>query len=368
MRDSRGAKAAGSPAGGLRASIIGPAVDFLSVGGLSLLLFVPFLLAGRTEVVWLGAGAQAYVAAAINMPHFLASYRLVYRDGATMRRHPWAAFGIPALLLVACLGALREPQLVGYALVTIASVYLAWHYTGQVWGMMAVHAQLQGVRFDTGERRLVKGSLHILLAWHVAWFLVTQLRNPAPVRPLYLAVSAATVVAVGCGVAAFALMRRRTGRMVPLLVVTPWLALLVWYAAMARDPRALFWVQIAHALQYLAFPLRMEANAHLEAQARGDVRTRLPLAAHLVAYAVLLLAASWGMAQLVPVALMGAVGRAFGEEPGQAAPILLLACINIHHYFTDGVLWKLRNPEVQRQLFAHVARGSSPPRVPLGIP
>jgi hypothetical protein len=346
-------KAAGTPAGGLRASVISPVVDFLSVGGLSLLVLVPLLLTGRTELVWLGAGAQAYVATAINMPHFLASYRLVYRDGATMRRHPWAAFGIPALLLVACLGALREPQLVGYALVTIASVYLAWHYTGQVWGMMAVHAQLRGVRFDPGERRLVKGSLHILLVWHVAWFLVTQLRNPEPVRPLYLAVSAATVVAVACGALAFWRMRRRTGRMVPLLVVTPWLALLVWYAAMARDPRALFWVQIAHALQYLAFPLRVEANAHAEAQGTG--RARLPVAVHLAAYAVLLLAASWVVAQLVPVALMGAVGQAFGEEPGKAAPILLLSFINIHHYFTDGVLWKLRNPEVQRQLFAHVA-------------
>jgi hypothetical protein len=141
---------------------------------------------------------------------------------------------------------------------------------------------------------------------------------------------------------------------VPVLVVTPWLALLVWYAAMARDPRALFWVQIAHALQYLAFPLRVEANAHAEAQHRREGRPRLPMAAHLAVYAVLLLAASWGVAQLVPVALMGAVGRAFGEEPGKAAPILLLSFINIHHYFTDGVLWKLRNPEVQRQLFAHV--------------
>jgi hypothetical protein len=27
--------------------------------------------------------------------------------------------------------------------------------------------------------------------------------------------------------------------------------------------------------------------------------------------------------------------------------------INIHHYFTDGVLWKISNPEVRAQLFAH---------------
>jgi hypothetical protein len=354
-RSVRGATAAGSPAGGRRASVISPVVDFLSVGGLSVLVLVPLLLSGRTELVWLGAGAQAYVATAVNMPHFLASYRLVYRDAATMRRHPWAAFVIPALLLAACVAALWEPVLMGTLLVTLSSVYLAWHYTGQVWGMMAVHAQLAGVRWDAGERRLVKWSLHILLAWHLAWFLVTQLRDPSRVRPLYVAVSAATLVAVALGAMAFWRMARRTGHAVPLLVVTPWLALLVWYAAMARDPRALFWVQIAHALQYLAFPLRVELNDAAARQQRHPARAALPVAVHAAAYGALLLAASWVVAQLVPVALMGAVGRAFGEAPGNAAPILLLAFINIHHYFTDGVLWKLRNPEVQQQLFAHVA-------------
>jgi hypothetical protein len=29
--------------------------------------------------------------------------------------------------------------------------------------------------------------------------------------------------------------------------------------------------------------------------------------------------------------------------------------INIHHYFTDGVIWKISDPDVRRDLFAHVA-------------
>jgi hypothetical protein len=27
---------------------------------------------------------------------------------------------------------------------------------------------------------------------------------------------------------------------------------------------------------------------------------------------------------------------------------------NIHHYFTDGVVWKLRNPAVREDLFGHL--------------
>ncbi|HLG05036.1 MAG TPA: hypothetical protein VI383_02720, partial [Gemmatimonadales bacterium] len=35
------------------------------------------------------------------------------------------------------------------------------------------------------------------------------------------------------------------------------------------------------------------------------------------------------------------------------APILVSYFIAIHHFFTDGVIWKLRMPEVQKELFAH---------------
>jgi hypothetical protein len=60
---------------------------------------------------------------------------------------------------------------------------------------------------------------------------------------------------------------------------------------------------------------------------------------------------------------MGAVGKIFGEEPGKSAPILILMFINIHHYFTDGVIWKISNPEVRKELFAHVPRPQAAPAV-----
>jgi len=59
-----------------RPSIIHPVVDFLCVGGLSLLVFVPMLLSGRTDLVFIGAGAQAFLATAINMPRFMIVSRL----------------------------------------------------------------------------------------------------------------------------------------------------------------------------------------------------------------------------------------------------------------------------------------------------
>lgn len=333
--------------------MLSPIVDILCVGGLSLIVFVPLLLSGRSDLVLIGAGAQAWVATLINMPHFMASYRMVYRSREMILRHKWASIYVPAILLaftvVALWEAQRSPVLV-IVLISVGSAYLAWHYTGQVWGMMASYAYLGGARFDNTERFLIRTSLRILLVWHVTWFLYTQLKDPSAVRPLYVLISAGTLVALALGAVGLAKMYRRTGKVPPAPALVAWAAIFVWYAVMARDPKALFWIQIFHALQYLAFPIRVEINRTAAAPARSSGR----VAAHMALYGVGLLVVSYVVTQIVPGPAMSVVGDIFGEEPSRVAPVLLLTFINIHHYFTDGVIWHISNPEVRKELFAHV--------------
>jgi hypothetical protein len=344
---SRPADSRGAP------SILNPIIDFLCVGGLSLIVFVPLLLSGRSDLVLVGAGAQAWLAATINMPHFMASYRLIYRSREMILRHKWASIYVPAILIAYSAGALWEAQsspVLVIILVSVSSAYLAWHYTGQVWGMMASYAYLGGARFETSERLLIRTGLRILLAWQVTWFFYTQLRDPTTVRPLYLLISAGTIVAFVLGAIGIFKMRIRTGRFPPARALVAWLALFSWYAVLARDPKALFWIQIAHALQYLAFPIRVEMNR----TAAQPAVSRRRSAGHMALYGIGLLTVSIIVARVVPASAMSVVGNVFGEEPGRAAPILILMIINIHHYFTDGVIWKISDPEVRRELFAHV--------------
>ena len=341
-----------------RSSILTPTLDFLLVGGLSLIVLVPLLLSGRTDLAVIGVGAQAWLAATINMPHFMASYRLIYRSRTMIMRHKWASIYLPLILLaytgVALWEAQRSPMLV-IVLITVSSVYLAWHYTGQTWGMMASFAYLSGAGFDKTEKRLIRNSLRVLLAWHVTWFLYTQLRDPSRVTLLYQVVSVGTLVAFGLGALGMFRMYRRTGQAPPLLAIVAWLAIFVWYAVMARDPKAFFWIQAAHALQYLAFPVRLEINRHVSASAKAEP-TGSRLVLHMLFYGVILLAVSVIVANILPLSAMSVVGNMFGEGPAQAAPILILQLINIHHYFTDGVMWKISNAEVRQELFAHVPR------------
>src|SRR5262245_11350714 len=124
-----------------RASILSPVVDFLCAGGLSLLVFVLLLASGRSDLVLIGAGAQAWIATLVNMPHFMASYRLVYRSREMILRHKWASIYVPAILLAYIALALwraKDAPEVGIVFVSVGSAYLRWDYTGQGWGVVAV--------------------------------------------------------------------------------------------------------------------------------------------------------------------------------------------------------------------------------------
>ena len=81
------------------ASILHPVVDFLCAGGLSILVIVPLLLSGREDLGFLAIGGLVWAQYLLNYSHFMASYRLIYRDRETMLAHRWAAFGIPLLLI-----------------------------------------------------------------------------------------------------------------------------------------------------------------------------------------------------------------------------------------------------------------------------
>ena len=347
--------AATAPAPRLRKSIVSPGVDALCAGGLSLLVLVPLLVTGRVDLLLFSAGVQAWVGALVNMPHFLASYRMVYRTRESIRAHPWAAIYVPALLLTYCVVAIVMSQWTPVpvsALLTVSSSYLAWHYTGQAWGMIATFTHLGGSAFVPRERRLIRSSLVIMMAWHVVWFLHLGYHDFIDLTPVYYGISILAAVALTLGLTGFTLHRRRTGQWAPLRAWIPWVSIFVWYGFMAKvGLPALFIVQIAHAVQYLMFPFRVEVNRTRRKVPQGATQL---VALHFGIYLVAILVGSLIAAIALPLGAMAVVTDWIGSRSGVYAGFVISSFFNIHHYFTDGVVWKLRNPEVREDLFGHL--------------
>jgi hypothetical protein len=347
-------------------AIIHPFVDAFCIGGGPALLFLFVIVTGRRFDDWMTPNIL-WPIVLFTLPHFMASYRIVYSSRERILRYPWASMIVPAALLAYCVfGVVVSHRSMAFidSLTIVAGGYLAWHYTGQTWGMMAAFSQLDGRPFSAREHRLVQASLRILLAWHVSWISQASFGLPellqAPLEMAYQWMSWVTLVAAGLSGVALVSFVRRTGSLPELRVLIAWGTIFFWYGAMARSPRAIYWVQAAHALQYLIFPIRVELNQRL-ADLQG-VTGPVPLidraGFQLIVYAAALVFAGILYQFWLPGAIEWGFGSALGPQAMLALPFALNGFLNIHHFFTDGCIWKLSDPSVRRMLFAHVPASS----------
>jgi len=296
----------------------------------------------------------------VNGAHFMGSYRVLYSSKEHILSHRWSTIGIPALLapLVVASVVVEDPTSIGIPLFWISTVYLAWHYSGQTWGMIATHARVAGVSFTDRERQLLRSGPRILLAIHVLcvipnytppaeWIAPETWQELFDVTLAILCMIAAVTVGAGLWV-----MRQvgRRGRALPRRAILTWAGYYVWYPFWILVPGGIFWVQNAHALQYLSFPLRVDVNRFDAAHRRSSL-SRLRRVLSTYSYLVV-----WGaILMFAPMLLVTTVGEGWYTTPRvlQVSGILSSA-IAIHHYFVDGAIWHLRDAAVRRSLFAHL--------------
>jgi len=336
-------------------AIIHPTVDPWLVGGLSILVLLSFIILSSRIPQEMILGNFLVLTVLVNGTHFMASYFLLYSSREYIARYRTASIIMPLGLL--SVGALslwmaapphNNPELIKGILV-ITALYLALHYTGQTWGMMASYAHLNGIRFSQGERATLRSCLRVMAGWQMIWALTTSPSYiPTPLLPwagICMSVfTAAGVISLIVGASTLLSLRRRLHAPLPLSLILPFLSLYVWYTFLYVYPQSIFWVQIFHATQYLSFPFRVESN-RISRRYRAEISpTHIR---HLLTYSLSLCAAS--------LFVFVGVDQALNYPNGgfEAYTIVFISLINIHHYFIDGCIWHIRSPEVRADLFAH---------------
>jgi hypothetical protein len=351
------------------AAIISPIVDITCGGALSLIAIGGFLIyALQMPAEWgrqIDVGEIMLTNILINWPHFLASYRILYRTRANVRKHPWVAIALPAVLSGFVIYGLltagqNPPELPGLAnqgmidvLFPFAVIMLAWHYTGQSWGMTCSFAFLGGVRLDLTTRRLIRCGYRAMLVFHILWVLQTPDLLPlldfiypglaGAMETIYTQWLWVFVATFCAGAIGFLRVTRKGSAKTAFKASVPWLATYAWYVLIYVYPGMFFVLQIAHALQYLIFPLRVEMNQYNQQVGREHVGT----VRHTVYYYVVLVV-------IGALAFDGVLAATETADPHHQLSLLLSFTINIHHYFIDGIIWKIRDPQVRRNLFGHL--------------
>jgi len=339
-------------------------------GGLSLLIAVAVIIYGSISTssmdkalgfVSLYLGTELL----INSPHFMASYRILYSKRKNFRKHPFVTIILPALavMLLAYLcylgpantnpetSGVNVPQVM-IVLSWLAPVFLGWHYMGQSWGTTACFAYLSGFRMTPVQRKLIRFGFLSLFAYHLTWACATmellEMWLPQQDAGAYLIKALMSFCRVLVLFSFFAglwglwLLSQEQKRSIPAVVWLPWVATYSWYVMVDIYPQSFFLLQIFHALQYLMFPARVEINEHRSSRLRVHM---------LVYYAALII--------LGYVAFEWTQVLEWTHLVTPSSTLLLLGTatmmiINIHHYFIDAVIWKIRDPEVRESLFGHM--------------
>ena len=371
-------------------------VDAVLGGGLSLAIAIAVIIGGalsESKMDWALGFIVAYLFTdlLINSPHFIASYRILYSKRQNIRKHPFVTLALPALaislLIYVCYwGPVNTPQeytqtqatqtqatqtqatqaektltdanpglpqpYVMVALTVLAPIFLGWHYMGQSWGTTACFAYLAGFRLNPSQRKLLRFGFLSLFAYHLTWACASmeileqlfpqQRAGEFMIKALMSACRVLVLASFLAGLWGFFQIAQEHKRRIPAAVWLPWVATYSWYVMVDVYPQAFFLLQIFHALQYLMFPARVEMNQHHTNHVGKHM---------LIYYGALVLVGyiAFEWTSLVE----------WTDLANQSGTMILLGtatmmCINIHHYFIDAVIWKIREPEVRDSLFGHL--------------
>jgi hypothetical protein len=330
-----------------------PIADYGLIGGISILFlsvlwFFPHSVRPTAwSIAW--ANAAAFV---INYPHFSATAFRLYHSRRNIAQYPVTAVGIPLFLVAACAMGLAEPQSFGPYLVKVMLIWSPYHFCGQALGISMLYARRAGLYVERWERLALSATLFTL-------YFTLQVRGelddsayfgvivPYTGLPSWLGNVGLVLCVISTLTLLVAIVRwiRRTGRMVPPIILLPTVSLFVWFVLGYYNGSFRMFVPAFHALQYLFIAGAMQLREKwLE---RGAAPTARFVTVEMLRWAAVNVAIGVGLF----VGLPWALGRAVSLDP-QYTKGVLLAAIQLHHFFVDGVIWKLKSRTVSAPLSA----------------
>jgi hypothetical protein len=332
--------------------------DFLAIGGASLVVYALFLfdrnVASSPHVVALAA----FLVWVCNWPHFAStSYRL-YRTKSNVRQYPLTATVVPLLMLAAVVASYSSPHAVAPLLVKLYLLWSPYHFSAQTIGITLLYARRCGFSVNEFERKALAGFVFLT-------FIVANARAEVgsghgsfygvsfPTLGLHPWVPNLLEMAMWvCGGAFVALMAWRVVRgrgFIPPIVLLPAVAQAAWFVQLVPGAHPLNYVALVpffHSLQYLLIAWGVQMKETLdEKRAKPSVGFVLSETAR---WAIVCFAGGATLFWVLPH-----VGAHFGQSYAFSSAVILTV-VQLHHFFVDGVIWKLRTTSVLSPLLVNI--------------
>jgi hypothetical protein len=330
-------------------------VDALLIGGVSLLVYLALRLWGgtaRTEAAWTLAGYLVWV---INWPHFSATNYRLYGSRAYIKQYPVTATVTPFLVLAAVVGSFASPLVIAPYFIKVFLLWSPYHFSGQTIGISLLYARrggyavgkVQRLAFTTfvyGTFLLGSARAEVGLA-NGEYFGVPY---PSFGLPPSVPVAIEAMVWVAAIVLALSVIGRafKEKRLPPVLFLLPCITQYMWFVGGTGIPNYTEFVPAFHSLQYLLIAWSMQLKEKAD---RSDV---VPGRSYVTKES-----ARWFLLNVVGGAILFSFLPYFATLLGVSVPLasgVVIASVQIHHFFVDGVIWKLRSASVVSPLLVNI--------------
>jgi hypothetical protein len=330
------------------------AVDCALIGGISIAAFAVLgwchSPAVTAQLAWTGLLARI-----CNWPHFAAtSYRL-YHTRDNVRQFPVTALVIPLFVFGFMVWAMSSPDRVAPAYAKLVQIWSPYHFSAQSLGITLIYARRAGFTVGKMERLSLAGFIFAGFAANTAraeagegvrsWFAI---EHPKLGLPLWVG-DGFDLVMWSCA-AVFVLLVVRwcmvERRALPPIVLLPAVTHFVWFVLGRGIDDFQSVVPFFHSLQYMFIAWTVHLKERIDAGQATPSKH----------YLVFETTRWWLMSfigGLLLFLLFPYVYARLGYSPLLAASLAVTA-VQMHHFFVDGVIWKLKTAGASSPLLVNV--------------
>jgi len=351
-------------------------VDFLVIGLGSIIMFVVMLLLYQGQsVIWAGQLAFA-MQIVINHPHFAATNYRLYHNKENIMQYPFTALVIPWLVLAAMIGSFLSPTFIAVIFFKIFLYWSPYHFSGQTLGITLIYARRAGFFVGKWERftlsNLIYSSFLFMTARGdmitAASDLVLPVQYDVEQYRLGLPDWVPNMILIWMilnGLGFIGLVTKwcmEQGRMIPAIVLLPVVTQLIWFIPGSFCPSFYLFVPMFHSLQYLLIAWSLQLKEKM------DVQKITPSVSYVVKETL-----RWGGINLVlgsilfwgiPQAMYFIFKNEFEWNYSYLFVLgIIVAGVQVHHFFVDGVIWKLKKKTVASPLMVNLDDLIHPPAV-----
>lgn len=338
-------------------NLLNPRFDIATAGGLSLIAFLFFSVFNINTNSELFLRLLSIGSNLVNHPHYMATYFRAYASWQSFKEYFLSTLLAPIILAVGAVACFIYPANWAPIFFKAYLVSSGYHYSGQTYGISLIYSSKNGFHLDKLQKLIIAFFIYSSYFYNLA-HLESKAAPTSDILGIALHPLGLPVQLVGLSTALISLafllylglnfyLYKSQKNTLPVIVHIVVISQIVWFVIGAYNKAFIMFVPFFHSLQYLL----VTVYTNFRSEFNGTFHSMKALGQFF-----------WSMTFLKYYRLLVIIGMLFfvgipflihkiAKVDFLFSSVVISSFINLHHFIVDGDIWKLRKPQVQKEIF-----------------